>query len=93
MLTVSVPHSPKKLHALVAVGQSRAKEGDSHVRWSGAAEGAAALHGNKLIVCTDEVMGLDGHQTEAECEGGRAPVAPWLIVLPRESPGRPVLSH
>ena len=70
-----------------------AKEEDLDVRWCRAGEGAAVLHGNRLIVCMDEVMGLAGHQTEAECEGGRAPDAPWLIVLPRESPGRAVLSH
>lgn len=46
-----------------------------------------------LIVCMDEVMGLAGYQTEPECEGGWAPDAPWLIVLPRESLGRPVLSY
>lgn len=43
-------------------------------RWceAGEEEDDAALHGNGLIVCMHEVMGLAGHQTEAECEGGRA---------------------
>lgn len=39
---------------------------------AGEEEEDAALHGNGLIVCMHEVMGLAGHETEAECEGGRA---------------------
>lgn len=42
------------------------------VRWCGAGEEAAVLHGNRPLVCMREVMGLAGHQKEAECEGGRA---------------------
>ncbi len=42
------------------------------MRWCRAGEEGAVLHGNRLIVCMHEVMGLAGHQTEAECEGGRA---------------------
>lgn len=60
------------------------------MRWRGAGEGAAVLHGNRLM---DEVMGLAGHQTEAGCEWRPCPDAAWLIVFPRESPGRPFLSH
>lgn len=60
------------------------------VRLCRTGEEAAVLHGNRLIVCMDEVMGLAGHQNHTECEGGWAP---WLIVLPRETRGRPVLSH
>lgn len=42
------------------------------MRWCRPGEVAAVLHGNRLILCMDKVMGLAGHQTEAECEGGRA---------------------
>lgn len=69
----------QKLHALVAVGQSLAKEEARRPLFrfamrggAGFGEEAAVLHGNRLIVCLDEVMGLADHQTEAECEGGRA---------------------
>lgn len=76
------PSFAQKLHALVAVGQSPGlKTGGGGgpllgcgARWceAGEEEEDAALHGNGLIVCMHEVMGLAGHQTEAECEGGRA---------------------
>lgn len=89
----SLPSSfAPKLHALVVVGQSPGPLLGCDVRWW-AGEEAAVLHGNRPLVCMHEVMGLAGYQKEAECEGGRAQDTPWLIVLPRESPGRPVLSH
>lgn len=84
----------QKLHALVTVGQRRATERDlfKAAMWN-AAEGAAVLHGNRLLVCVHEVMELAGHQKGAECERRPNPDSPWLIVLAKERPGRPVLSH
>ena len=59
----------QKLHALVAVGQSRAigRGGRPLSGWSRAGEEEeTVLHGNRLIVCMDEVMRLAGHQTQPE---------------------------
>lgn len=88
----------QKLHALVAVGQSTATEGDlfflgCDVRWCVAEEVAAVLHGNSLLVCMHESRGA-GRPSKRGWMWRRPGLnAPWLIVLPRESPGRPVLSH
>lgn len=63
----------QKLHALVTVRQRKATERDlfKAAMWN-AAEGAAVLHGNRLLVCVHLVMELADHQKGAECEGGRA---------------------